>query len=254
MRNLLLCDNANLASVTALATKNNLGIEFQTFYDPAAFVRVDDEAAKYRKLVSKLPLCAMHGPFADLYPGGMDPLVREVARKRFEQAVEIAGKLNVSHVILHHGYIPGTSLPQKWIELNRDFWCEFLDNKPEGLRIHLENLFETDPQFMAEVLAAIDDPRVDICLDLGHINCHAGGRALEWLRVLGDKIGWVHLHNNDGISDQHAGLEEGTLPMHEVCAALNEHAPDAVWALECRLERMPRAIEWLREYGFLPPA
>lgn len=253
MKHLLLCDNADLDSVVELAAKNNLGIEFQTFYDPAVFDRVDEVAERYRKLVAELPFCGMHGPFADLYPGGMDPLVREVARKRFEQAVEIAGKLNVSHIVLHHGYIPGTSFPKNWIERNRDFWREFLEGKPEELRIHLENLFETDPNFMAEMVAAIDDPRVDLCLDVGHINCHAGGKALEWIRVLAGKIGYVHLHNNDGKNDEHTGLTNGTLPMLEVCAALNEHTPNAIWALEDRVdETMPQSIDWLRENGFLP--
>jgi sugar phosphate isomerase/epimerase len=253
MKNLLLCDNADFPHIKPLAVEHNLGLEFQTFYDPAVFDLADSVAELYRATVAELPLCAMHGPFADLSPGSMDPLVREVARKRFEEAVAFAARFNVSHLILHHGYIPGTSPLQKWIERNGDFWRDFLTGKPADLRIHLENLFETDPQFMVAMLEAVGDQRVDICLDLGHINCHAGGKALEWIRTLRERIGYVHLHNNDGHSDQHAGLEEGTLPMREVCAALNEYSPNAVWALECGLKGIPRSLEWLRENDFLPP-
>ena len=64
-------------------------------------------------------------------------------------------------------------------------------------------------------------------------------------------IGYVHLHNNDGETDQHLALNSGTVSMAEVCHALIENAPRAVWAIEARQPGPVReSIEWLGEQGF----
>jgi sugar phosphate isomerase/epimerase len=74
---------------------------------------------------------------------------------------------------------------------------------------------------------------------------------MKWIEQLGPQIGYVHLHNNDGEHDQHQALNDGTVPMLEVCHALRQYAPSAVWAIEAVGEGMRQSLDWLNSNGFL---
>ena len=61
----------------------------------------------------------------------------------------------------------------------------------------------------------VTDPRVRICLDVGHAHAMTlpEYKVLDWIRILGPYITHFHLHNNDGTGDQHRALGDGTLDM-----------------------------------------
>lgn len=78
--------------------------------------------------------------------------------------------------------------------------------------------------------------------------------ALEWIDRCGDIIGHVHLHNNHGERDEHNNLPDGTLPIPEILAALEEKAPQAGWCLECGSrsgDDVVRSLEYLDQLGYL---
>jgi sugar phosphate isomerase/epimerase len=57
-----------------------------------------------------------------------------------------------------------------------------------------------------EFFALFDHPRLKILLDTGHLNVSAhalGFDRLHFVRILGERIAAVHLHDNDGRTDQH---------------------------------------------------
>lgn len=78
-------------------------------------------------------------------------------------------------------------------------------DQPASFRLHLENVFEKDISMLTELIAAIDDPRIDIDLD----------------------IGYVHLHDDHGETDEHLPLGNGTIPLDEILSALNQYSPNA---------------------------
>ena len=177
-------------------------------------------------------------------------MIREVTRHRFELACRFARKLDCLDIILHHGYVPGTSAPQNWLPRCAAFWHDFLECKEPSVRYHVENMLEWDAVLLAEVIDAINDPRVDVCLDIGHCHCNSRETPIAWIERLGPRIGWVHMHNNHGETDQHLALDQGTIPIGEVCSALLENAPEAVWCLETLDEGVSTSIEWIRTNGY----
>ncbi len=66
----------------------------------------------------------------------------------------------------------------------------------------------------------------------------------------------IHLHNNNGVDDQHLFLEDGTLDMHIVAETLKEVGFDGIitiesapgFTFECRGEEADRRIAFTREY------
>jgi sugar phosphate isomerase/epimerase len=251
---LLLCDNCQLEPVASLCKLHGVGIEIQSFYDPE-FSRQNPQAVStHRGAISSIPLRSVHGPFADLCPGSFDALVRDLARQRFNQSNHVARKLGAIHVVLHHGYVPGTSETRQWLNRSQEFWKDFLKWAPPGIHFHLENMLEHDPEVIAQLVDDLDCANLDICLDVGHAHCFGKVPVLTWIERLGNRIGYVHLNDNQGQNDDHLGLGRGTIPMMDVCKALRMHSPNAVWALETKLPDLEDSILWLKQNEFLTPA
>lgn len=248
-RQLIVCDDGEFARAAELSRQRALGIEVQAFYRPEV---LEDPLAvnQHRAALVGVEPRSMHGPFADLAPGSIDPMLRGVAMTRYAAAYEAARSLDVTDLVVHHGYVPGTSAPSGWLARARDFWQEFLVNR-EDIRVHLENHLERDPRLLSDVVTAIGRPNLDVCLDVGHIACYGQVSPLEWVDILGEQIGYVHLHDNHGAADEHLALGQGTIPLERICQALTDQSPSAVWALEVDLNSLGESIDWLGERGFV---
>ena len=251
MKQLLICDECNVRQAASLCRELAAGIEVQAFHDPRLFEESPAAVEEHKQVIRGIQLVSVHGCFGDLCPGSFDALIRQVARQRIEQSYAVAICLGASHLVLHHGYAPHTSPPAGWIKRSTQFWRDFLDGKDTATMIHLENMLELDPELISDVVHSIDRANLDINLDIGHAHCNSKTDVVRWIERLGTQIGYVHLHDNHGQEDEHLGLGQGTLPMQEVCQALNECAPDAVWALEAEGEGLRRSIEWLGSNGFI---
>ena len=59
------------------------------------------------------------------------------------------------------------------------------------------------------------------------------------------------MHDSHGEKDEHLGLGQGSLPAEDICHALLEHAPDAVWAIEADGDGVRQTLIWLRQHGFV---
>lgn len=251
MKQLILCDDCKPQVIRELCHKYGLGIEVQSFYDPEYLNVNPDAFEQHADYIKKIPVRYLHGPFGDLCPGSFDSMVRDVALNRFELAFSSASKLNIHNIILHVGYVPDTSPAKNWIKRCCELWKQFLKDKPNDITFYLENLFEKTPEFVSELIEQIDDSRVKVCLDIGHAYCHSNEDVVTWVEHLGDKIRYVHMHNNHGSTDEHLGLNTGTMPIIDVCHALKQHSPKADLALEVNLESMHSSIEWLKKNEFI---
>lgn len=251
MKALYICDHGDITAVAPECRRLGCGIEVQAFYDPGYAEGTPDAVQIHRDALKQIPSRSLHGPFADLSAGSFDSDIRTLTRHRFEQGTKSAARLDIHRIILHHGYIPGTSAPQGWLHRFTAFWCDFLAWAPAGMTYHMENHLEQDPGLISDVIDVIADPRATVCLDIGHVHCHAAVPIVEWVRHLAGRIGYVHLHDNHGQTDEHLALGDGTIDLESVCAALEEHSPQAIWALEAsRDDQVARSVDWLVGHGY----
>lgn len=186
----------------------------------------------------------LHAPFAELCPCAIDPLVREVALRRYRQTLAAAQALGVCRMVVHGGFIPLVYFPEWYVEQSVQFWQEFLPEVPDGFTIALENVMEPGPQMLTDIVRQVDDPRLGLCLDVGHANTQVSAvPPLEWIALMAPWLRHVHLHNNQGALDVHAGLAEGLIPMEEMLGALLRLCPGATWTIECQ-DAEP-SVRWL---------
>jgi sugar phosphate isomerase/epimerase len=55
---------------------------------------------------------------------------------------------------------------------------------------------------LLEFVKEVDSPWLRVCLDTGHCAC-LGDDPIEAVRLLGDKLAVLHVHDNDGKGDRH---------------------------------------------------
>ena len=188
----------------------------------------------------------VHGPFTDMAPAAFDHIFREQTRLRLEQAAAATRKLGLDRMVVHSGYLPVIFDPQWHVKESIGFWQDYLEDKPADFRLYLENILDEEPERLLDIVEGVDDPRMKICLDVGHVNIASETPVTGWIEKLGPHIRHLHLHNNDGRRDQHAPFDEGTLDMKEILRAVDDHCPKET-TLTVESRRCHESIEWLLE-------
>ena len=250
MKALQIADMRQLDQAAAIAGANGLGLETQVLIH-ADLMAEDGWLDKHRAVLAELSPRSLHALFMDIRPGDVDPDIRQVARDRHFYACDMARKLGVDNIVFHAGYLPDSGDLDEWQLRATEFWQGFFAEAPADLHYHLENTFEPGPKALLELIDAINLPNVDVNLDVGHTHCFSSTPALEWIDVLGERIGYGHLHNNDGRGDQHRALGDGDIDLLAVCHALNRRAPQAIWTVEVDASAFAQSVKWLGKHGFL---
>ena len=192
-----------------LAREYGLGLEIADFcaafnMDEPLFPEKD---AAVREKCSGVDRFIFHAPFSELCPAAIDPLVRSVTRKRYSQAAALAKGYGIRAMVIHSGFVPQVYFPEWFIPKSSAFWREFLTALPADMTVYLENVMETDPGLLRAIAEQVNDPRLRLCLDIGHAFNHTPGPPLaEWIDVFAPYLGHVHLHDNDGVTDLHRPL------------------------------------------------
>ena len=190
----------------------------------------------------------LHAPFNELFPCAIDKKARILAADRYRQAIELAKRYGSTKVIIHGGYNPWIYYPVWYVEQSILFWKAFLKEDP-GVEIVLENVLETEPQWLLDIVKGVDDPRVKLCLDIGHVNAYSKIPLIAWLESWAPYLSHFHIHNNDGSRDQHNALIDGTIPMKEFLLRAEELCPDATFTFE--LMKVEPSMMWLAENGLI---
>ena len=186
----------------------------------------------------------LHAPSNELFHCAIDEKARELAAYRYRQAIDLAKRYGSKKVVIHGGYHPWMYYPVWYVGQSVAFWKDFLKEDP-GVEIVLENVLETQPDLILEILEGVDDPRLRMCFDVGHINAYSYIPIMDWLETCAPWIGHIHVNNNDGREDLHQGLRDGIIPMKELLQRIESLCPEATITLE--MTETKSSLEWLRE-------
>lgn len=228
-----------------VARQYGLGIEIAEF---CTAWNLDRELSATKKTLEKtlagISRRLLHGPFNELFPCAIDPKARELTAFRFSQAAALAREYGATKLVLHGGFNPQMYYRQWYVEQSAVFWREFLAKLPEGLTVCVENVLEPMPDMLLDILRKVDDPRLRLCLDVGHVNAYSKVPAKTWIAESGAYLSHLHIHNNDSSWDTHSALFEGTLPIRELLETAMEKV-DVTATLE--LPDCLPSVKWLLE-------
>jgi sugar phosphate isomerase/epimerase len=166
-----------------------------------------------------------HAPFFGLDVASIDAGISRYSLRCLERAVEVTSALGGDLMVMHTGYLP------QYSRIGRRYWFRnWSERMPRlvekacahGVTIALENTWDDRPevlQHLRELLPRRDG--VGYCLDTGHMNVYSRLPVRRWWHCLGDEIVALHLHDNDGLSDDHLPPGRGTFDFETMVSLLN---------------------------------
>lgn len=230
---------------STVARRYGLGIEIAEYCTAwnmdEKFTEMD---LSVRQKIEGISNRVLHAPFNELFPCAIDKKARELAAARYRQAIQLAKQYGATKVIIHGGYNPWIYYPVWYVEQSVLFWKDFLEEDP-GVDIVLENVLETDPQWLVDIVKGADHPRLRLCMDVGHVNAYTKVSVMDWLTAWAPYLSHFHIHNNDGSWDTHSPLNNGSIPMRELLNRAEKLCPEATFTLE--LMEAEASVRWVLE-------
>jgi len=199
-------------------------IEIQTEhpYTPSEMGR--KRVNEVRELVDTCGLdILLHGPLFDTNLSSLKECIRRASVKFVQECVELASRLDADLLVVHAGSYPG-DLPNNLMNKARDQLHRSFSELTKvavnsGVIIGVENKQKSEdrelvlyPDEHLEIVEAFRDQGVRAVLDIGHAHT-ANCDLADYTRLLDDLIIELHLHDNNGISDDHLPLGEGSIDL-----------------------------------------
>lgn len=163
-----------------------------------------------------------------------DDYVKKLTERNI-RALELCSIMGIGTLIIHPIGMSHIDLEEKAFEINVDYFRSLLPHaEGYGVRIACENMWIYDkrcavarggicanPLEHVRYIDEINSPYFTACLDIGH-SALAGREAQDCIRILGNRLGALHIHDNDYKDDMHTlpGLSEMNFP--EITKALAE--------------------------------
>lgn len=201
----------------------------------------------------------IHGPYMELMYHSQDADVQKLAQKKFTIGLQIARELNAQHMVVHSTYNPLNPDPKHtrvWLEQSVRFWKKMV---PVARRykcmIVIENVYDTSPDLLKELVNKVNSPFFKICMDIGHVNIFSRHSLEEWISILKPDLHHIHIHDNDGTEDGHLALGEGKINLKKFFAALSKLRYVPACVLEMKDEAaLKKSIKYLKDNGILENA
>ena len=227
-----------------LAKKWGLGIELAEF---CTAWNMDRDFAQVDPQVREKLACSdrfvLHAPFNELFPCAIDLQARELAARRYRQAMALAEGYGIRKLVIHGGFQPFMYYPVWYVEQSIVFWKEFVQTVPRDTVLCLENVLEPEPYLLRDIVAAVDDPRLRLCLDVGHVNAYSQIPVERWLEDWAPWLSHYHIHNNDGSAETHQPLFSGSMDLKSLLTEIQKRTPEASLTLE--LYESESSLRWM---------
>ena len=170
---------------------------------------------------------SIHTPISDVNIASLCERMREAATMEVIAAMEQAIELNANVITFHPGYyslaVPGHE--QRSAEKAKRS-MRTIDRlmKEFGIVACAENM----PSFnfmmgrtAKEMFDLVDGTDLKICFDIGHANTTK--QTDEMIDLLGDRIGNIHIHDNNGKNDDHMTIGDGSIDFEHVLKRLTKY-------------------------------
>ncbi len=212
---------------------------------------------RFQKVSEKLKAedlaCTIHAPFSGLSPGDPQQTALKTTREKLHRAFELIPIFKPVSIVCHLYYISGIHdiAYDTWLKNSLDTWQELLSIASEQpTRIMFENTYESTPDMHKHILTTLGSNQVGFCLDVGHVMVYGRNSWKDWLYPLHPWFGQLHLHDNNGLYDDHLAVGEGGFDFHALFTylknknltpiiTLEPHVENDLWKSLSALNKMP---------------
>jgi sugar phosphate isomerase/epimerase len=217
------------------------------YHNPAAIADLQQWLAE-----AGLELHGVHAPVGESFSAGRwgplfnlasaDEATRLRAMAEAEHALQIARRIPFGVLVAHLG-VPhvsegarGAADVNRRDAARRSIEALARQAEPLGVRLAVEvipnELSRPDAlvHFVEEVVEAVDEAPVGICLDFGH--AHMGGDLVDAIETVSEHVITTHVHDNGGRTDDHFVPFDGTIDWPTALTAIQKIGYDGTLVLE----------------------
>jgi sugar phosphate isomerase/epimerase len=196
-----------------------------------------------------LNLHASHG--REKYWCSLREYQRRAGVELVQNRIHMTAQLGADVIIIHVPSDAEAETQKKLIGPVRRSLDELLSfAQKHGVRIAIENMEMDDFDMLTTLLNEYDASVLGLCYDSGHGNID--GRGLDNLEKVKDRLIALHLHDNDGISDQHKNPFTGTVDWERLTRLIAESPYEKCINLEVMMQNsgIQDEAEFLRQARF----
>jgi sugar phosphate isomerase/epimerase len=210
-----------------------------------------DDVISLREKLDYGPEYSIHAPYMDLSPGAIDPGVRKITVKRFNDIFSFAEILKPVVVVFHSGYEKwkyGKKV-DIWLEQSIKTWKPIAKRAEDaGIKIAIENIFEDEPSNLRMLVDEINSKNFGLCFDTGHFNLFTNLDLNEWLAMIKNSIFELHLHDNKKTEDSHSAIGDGNFDFNTLFKEVK--GMDIIYTIEAHtVGDVKKSMSWLQTYA-----
>ncbi len=177
------------------------------------------EIPMYTPLALNLPLCICS-------PNEKE---REYGVAYYQKAVRIASEIGCGRLLVvadHPGYFSADKSVWSWLVGSMRKICSYAADK--GVQVTIEPLTPMESPVVSTVdhcvrlLEDVDSPCLYAMMDIVPPTI-VKEPISKYFSMLGDRLNYIHICNNDGVTDAHLRLDTGILPVTDVINVIQKH-------------------------------
>lgn len=192
---------------------------------------------------------SVHAPLSDINIGSLNPSLRAASLNEVLLAIGCCRRMGIDLITVHPGFIsPLGQLDRGSVMSETRRSVREIDraSSENGVVVALENMPRmpittcTEP---VELLSLVEGTSLRICFDIGH--AHTNGNIDDFVKHW-SRFANVHIHDNDGSSDQHLAIGEGKIDFEHVLSVMSGY--ERRYVIEARkIESAPLSLERLKK-------
>lgn len=222
---------------------HDLGFDFfELTLDPpcAHYAEVNRQAEDLKNMLGTFGMDVVCHLPTFVYTADLAPAIRRVCLDEMIQSLETAARVNAKKAVLHPSVISGLGFLV--LDTALSLAGETLDILVEtatrlDITLCFENMYPLyhwfyHPEHFVPVLDKY--PHLMLTLDTGHANMDdpEGSRLSRFIRQFPDKIGHVHVSDNNGKRDEHLKTGNGTVDFDRFAGLLKDAGYDGTMTFE----------------------
>ena len=195
---------------------------------------------------------SVHAPIKDVDIAAQNPKVRDKSIKLIMKTLEYCRSIECPILVLHPNGEEGASLKPVDSKKNLIDSLTRVAKRAEdlGVNVAIENMIDVKGRrfgsrifHIKEVIESIGSPSLGICFDTGHVNLFADpnismdGEIFE----AGEHLMTLHVHDNNGMKDEHKPPGDGNIDWSQVVEALKKVNYTGVFMMEVQESDDPDA-------------
>lgn len=225
-----------------------------------------DVRTRLRRDLAEFARVSVHGPLGNASLASINPGIWRESVRQYLGAIELAHDIGATVVVVHPGDLRDARFLSDFTRLSEEALGQLARRAEElGVDLAVENCgpyhagVDRTAAGLVALIEGAGSRRVGACLDVGH--AAVNGNLSDLVRLLGERIIHLHVHDNHGRRDEHLPVGRGTIDFGPLApllprfggSAIAEVVWDAAAAAETPEELLRAAqVGWERVQARLP--